>query len=510
MNDETLVQASIFESIIDMFEGMGRLISQNAWGAVGYVVIGLIISLLVLLSPPGKKLFKRHELRDIEFFRRRASDLEHQRNAFENERDRVSTQLMQARFESDKLRDEASARVEKANAKNAELASQIVALTLDVTESRNRLEAELKDRERRLKEAFEQLQLTESQKVKVEESLEQIREDVARSNQTNEKLAKEVERIQVDLQDSRRTLQVAQEIAEGIQTDFKRWPLRLPETLLSRETSCKVISIFNFKGGVGKTTVTHFLGHALAQQQRSKVLLIDLDPQGSLTTWAVRGRHLGHCDYLVDLPLLPEETVERRLLATVPTVNGDNLVHLLPAHNENARNLDLRLFMAMASHIEFDPRTFLAQVLDRHRVHEEFDYVLIDCAPNLGIVGINALVASDAYIIPTIPDRMSTNGILSLMEFVEANLRHALTGRPRPLGIIPTRVEKLQQHDSAIKDLKRFAKSVNTTVLPIIPKRVDIPRRMENYMPLAKSDATYFTKLSQVVSRTLSDQEASK
>lgn len=164
-----------------------------------------------------------------------------------------------------------------------------------------------------------------------------------------------------------------------------------------------VIALCNQKGGVGKTTTAISLGAALAETGR-KVLLVDLDPQGSLTVGL--GFHAHDLDLSIyHLLMDPEVDMSEVLLKT--RTDG---VDLLPA------NIDLSA-AEMRLVTEVGREQTLARVL--RPVMREYDVILIDCQPSLGLLAVNALTAATGVIIPLECEYFALRGVALLKETIE-------------------------------------------------------------------------------------------
>ena len=160
--------------------------------------------------------------------------------------------------------------------------------------------------------------------------------------------------------------------------------------------NCKVIAITNQKGGVAKTTSTVNLGVGLAQKGK-RVLLVDADPQASLTV----SLGIKQPDELqVSLSTVMQAVIEDKPLPQdYGIIHPGEGVDLLPANIELS-SLEVSLFNTMSR------ESSLKGYLDT--VKSKYDYVLIDCMPSLGMMTINALVAADSVLIPTQPNYLST------------------------------------------------------------------------------------------------------
>ena len=192
---------------------------------------------------------------------------------------------------------------------------------------------------------------------------------------------------------------------------------------------CKTIAIVNQKGGVGKTTSTVNLGVGLAQAG-NRVLLVDDDPQHSLTI----SLGIRNADENLDTTLATAMQAEIRD-ESVPweegIIHSDEGVDLLPANIELS-GVEMSLFNAMSR------EQVLKSVLSR--VKENYDYILIDCMPSLGLMSVNALVAADSVIIPSAPDFLSTKGLNLLIRTI-SRVRRQINPKLKIDGILMTMVD---------------------------------------------------------------------
>lgn len=192
---------------------------------------------------------------------------------------------------------------------------------------------------------------------------------------------------------------------------------------------CKVIGITNQKGGVGKTTTTVNLGIGLAMQGK-EVLLVDADPQASLTL------SLGYKK--PDELATTVSDIFRAVIEDTPIPQGYSILHhgegvdLMPANIELS-GLEVGLVNTMNR--ERVLKTYL------NSVKSDYDYVLIDCPPTLGLLTINALAAADSVIIPSQPNFLSTKGLDLLMRTI-SNVKKHINPTLKISGILSTMVDR--------------------------------------------------------------------
>ena len=210
----------------------------------------------------------------------------------------------------------------------------------------------------------------------------------------------------------------------------KEFPAPAP---LESHGPARIISMCNQKGGVGKTTTTINLGAALAELGR-KVLIVDFDPQGAASAGlGINAHELDSTIY----DLLVASRPDIRTVIHETTVEGLDIV---PA------NIDLS-----AAEVQLVNEVAREQALKRvlRPVLDEYDVILVDCQPSLGLLTINALTASHGVIIPLETEFFALRGVALLVETVE-RVKDRLNATLEIDGILATMVDSRTLHSREV------------------------------------------------------------
>jgi chromosome partitioning protein len=245
----------------------------------------------------------------------------------------------------------------------------------------------------------------------------------------------------------------------------------------------KIIAVANQKGGVGKTTTAVNLAAGLAVEEK-KVLLVDADPQGNATSGSGVPRTLSR-KTLYNILLL-NEPIENVVLPTeLP------LLSVLPA-DKNLAGAEVELVDAEGR--EYKLKTLLS------KVKSNYDYIIVDCPPSLGLLTLNGLTAADSLLVPIQCEYFALEGVTELFDTL-ARLRRGLNPQLTIEGLLLTMYDERTNLSAAVaKDLRDFYGSqVLKTVIPRNVRLAEAPsygkpiilydirsRGAESYIQLAK------------------------
>ena len=230
------------------------------------------------------------------------------------------------------------------------------------------------------------------------------------------------------------------------------------------EDKCKVIAIANQKGGVGKTTTTVNLGVALGISGK-KVLLIDADPQGSLTkSCKIDNADADKLEVTLSELMAYEMTGEDKDYRLINnSIKQFETVDLIPS-NISLSGTETALFNCMSR------ESVLKRTIEP--LKEKYDVILIDCMPSLGMMTINALVAADSVIIPCEPSFLSVKGLDLLLHSI-AKIKRQINPGLKIDGVLMTMVDSRTVNAREITSALRDAMGNSINVFNIeIPRSV--------------------------------------
>ena len=253
-----------------------------------------------------------------------------------------------------------------------------------------------------------------------------------------------------------------------------------------QERKCKVIAITNQKGGVGKTTTTFNLGVALAKQGK-KVLIVDVDPQSNLTTYA---GWYNEEDLKYTLSDLMEQSMNDEEIKTKESIlHHKENIDLIP-YSLNLSALENALAYAMSR--EYTLRNCLSIVKN------DYDYILLDCQPSLGMLTINALASADSVLIPVQSEYFALRGMTDLFKIIN-KVRRQINPTLKIDGAFLTLVDKRTNLS------KEIAKQINDNYGSILKLYdIKIPRAVKTAESTSSGGSIFSYDKSGVVAEAYS------
>lgn len=256
----------------------------------------------------------------------------------------------------------------------------------------------------------------------------------------------------------------------------------------------KIISLVNQKGGVGKTTTSINLSASLAVLGKN-VLLVDLDPQGNATTG------IGICkgdidksiyDVLTDKCLIQEAIVKTKF----------KRLDVLPA-TINLAGIDIELIEKSREEPTFSKGSQLKNKIDT--IKENYDYIIMDCPPSLGLITTNALTASNSVIIPVQCEFFALEGIMQLLNTImmaQKNLNPNLDIE----GVLLTMLDsRTNLGFEVVDDIRKYFKErVYNTIIPRLIRLTESPshgKPIVVYDPKSKGTEAYLNLAKEVIER---------
>lgn len=256
---------------------------------------------------------------------------------------------------------------------------------------------------------------------------------------------------------------------------------------------CKVISVSNQKGGVGKTVTCVNLGIGLAREGK-KVLMIDADPQGSLSIslGCQEPDKLSYSLATVLMNIINDEPID--VLKGI--IHHEEKVDLLPGNIELS-GLEISLIGVISR------ETILREYIDQ--VKEYYDYIIIDCMPSLGMLTINALACADSVLIPVQAAYLPVKGLQQLIKTI-GRVKRQLNPKLQFEGILLTMVDNRTNYakDIAMQVYDVYSSSVNVfeVEIPMSVRAAEISAEGSSlyvYDPKGKAAFAYTALIKEVM-----------
>lgn len=256
----------------------------------------------------------------------------------------------------------------------------------------------------------------------------------------------------------------------------------------------KIISLVNQKGGVGKTTTSINLSASIAVLGK-KVLLVDLDPQGNTTTGM--GINKGELQYSV-YDVITERCEIREAIINTKYKRLD----VLPA-TVNLAGLDMELMDRSHRDPEFKKGSQFKEKIDT--IRDEYDYIIIDCPPSLGLITTNALTATDSVIIPVQCEFYALEGIMQLLNSIMM-AKKSLNPNLDIEGVLLTMLDaRTNIGFDVVEDIRKYFKErVYNTIIPRSVRLTEAPshgKPIVDYDPKCRGTEAYLNLAKEVIER---------
>ena len=256
----------------------------------------------------------------------------------------------------------------------------------------------------------------------------------------------------------------------------------------------KVISLVNQKGGVGKTTTSINLSASIAVLGK-KVLLIDLDPQGNATTGI--GINKGEIDNSIYDVLIGKCEVEDAI-----ATSKYKRLYVIPA-TINLAGIDIEFMEKSNNDSSFSKGSQLKNRLDK--IKDQFDYIIMDCPPSLGLITTNALTASDSVIIPVQCEFFALEGIMQLLNTIMM-AQKTLNPNLDIEGVLLTMLDsRTNLGFEVVEDIRKYFKErVYNTIIPRLVRLTEATshgKPIVAYDPKSKGTEAYLNLAKEVIER---------